>query len=132
MHALHGEAWVRRLASEGGAVRAACEAALRRAWDETLCWFGPDGADDPLAAAGVLNATPDVLRERFLATIGPTIETAGLDLPLRRDTDTADTATWVLTEPLPWDHWNAETYRISPASVSAAVTANAADTHHQK
>jgi phenylacetate-CoA oxygenase PaaI subunit len=115
MHALHGEAWVRRLAAAGGAVRDACEAALRRAWDETLCWFGPTSADDPIASAGILDAGPDMLRSRFLAAIGPTIQAARIALPVRRSGDE-----WELATPLPWDRWNSSTYRLDGAGEPAA------------
>lgn len=109
MHAMHGEAWVRRLARQGGAVRSALEAALRRAWGETLCWFGPAGEPGPLAADHILDATPDELRMRFLAVVGPTIEADALALPPRRS---ADGSTWELTEPLPWADWDPATYRL--------------------
>ena len=91
-------------------MRAATEAALRRILPETLCWFGPTGAaseQDALAAGGVLDATPDALRSRFLATLGPAIIAATLDLPIHLQGDS-----WALTEPLPWDRWNTETYRL--------------------
>lgn len=115
MHAQHAEAWVRRLAREGGAVRAACEASLHRAWAETLCWFGPEGATDPLSSAGVLDATPDELRARFLAAVGPTIRAENLQLPLRQAGD----GSWSLTEPLPWSRWDAARYRFATADGDA-------------
>ncbi|HEX6543223.1 MAG TPA: Phenylacetic acid catabolic protein [Ktedonobacterales bacterium] len=113
MHAQHGEGWVRRMAREGGAVRAAQQRALRRVWDEVFCWFGPAGTDDPLKAAGVLDATPDDLRARFLAIIGPMLGTVGFDLPLQRTGDR-----WELAEALPWDRWDAATYQLAPALAS--------------
>src|SRR5438874_5399489 len=71
IHAVHGEGWVRRLAKAGGAVRAALVASLNRLWNETLCWFGPN--DDPnmlrLYLEGVIDATPDELRTRYLQKI---------------------------------------------------------------
>jgi len=106
-HALHGEAWVRRLARAGDEVRAALEASLRRAWAETLCWFGPRGKGDPLAEAGVLDAAPDELRERFLAKVAPTIAAAKLALPVKKKGQG-----WALTAPLPWDRWDPDTYRL--------------------
>lgn len=115
VHGVHGTGWVRRLAREGGAVRQALLDALTGAWDETLCWFGPEGADDVLSRDGVLDATPDQLRSRFLAQVGPTIEAAGLDLPVRR---TAAGTGWELTRSLPWDRWDASTYRLAPAPAS--------------
>src|SRR5579872_4703214 len=73
IHFLHAEGWLRRLAKAGGAVRAALVASLKRNWDETLCWFGPN--DDPtmiqLQQEGVIDATPDELRSRFLRKIMP-------------------------------------------------------------
>ncbi|MGZ3638648.1 MAG: Phenylacetic acid catabolic protein, partial [Ktedonobacterales bacterium] len=117
MHAQHAEAWVRRLSREGGAVRAACESSLQRAWAETLCWFGPQGASDPLSTTHVLDATPDDLRARFLAVVGPTILAENLQLPLRQAAD----GSWSLAEPLPWDHWDAARYRFSTADSDAPV-----------
>ena len=110
-HTLHGNGWLRRLGREEGPVRAATEAALARILPETLCWFGPTGAaseQDALVAGAVLDATPDMLRSRFLSDIGPVGAAAKLDLPLRHQKGDS----WTLTEPLPWDRWDAETYRL--------------------
>jgi phenylacetate-CoA oxygenase PaaI subunit len=127
MHTLHGEAWVRRLANEGDRVRQASGASLRRAWDETLCWFGlPAPASDPLSAEGILDADPDTLRARFLATVGPTIEAAGLELPVRRSSKG-----WALTVPLPWDRWNAATYRLDAPTAAADAPAHLAAAQQQ-
>lgn len=115
MHAQHGEGWVRRMAREGGAARAAQQAALQRIWDEVFCWFGPAGAEDSLKTAGVLDATPDELRARFLTILGPMLGTVGLKLPLRRVGEQ-----WELSEPLPWERWDATTYQLAPAKSGAA------------
>jgi len=117
LHWLHGEGWVRRMAQEGGGVRAAIEASLQRIWPEVLCWLGPKGKKETLAATGVLDATPDELRTRFLAVVGPTIEAQSLALPVRHTNKG-----WELTEPLPWDRFDAATYRLRPARVAAAAT----------
>lgn len=126
LHATHGDAWVRRLAAQGGAVREACEAALRRNWDETLCWFGPaqSGADtpDPLSAEGILDATPDTLRARFLARVGPRLTAERLDLPVRA-TDTDSGSAFELAAPLPWKRWDSATYRLRPAAERARKAA---------
>jgi phenylacetate-CoA oxygenase PaaI subunit len=114
-HAMHAEPWVRRLARESGAVRSTLEAALRRAWWDALCWFGPAGPRDALAAA-VLDATPDALRARFLGRFGPILVAERLDLPVKQGKNGA----WKLTAPLPWDRWDAATYRLRP--ISAAET----------
>lgn len=118
VHALHGEAWVRRLAHGVPAVREAIEASLLRIWDEVLCWFGPANTTGPLAEGGVLDATPDALRGRFLGVIGPTIVATGLGLPVRRG---SDEQTWELTEPLAWEAWNAATYRLEGGTALGAA-----------
>jgi phenylacetate-CoA oxygenase PaaI subunit len=112
IHALHAEGWVRRLARGAPAVRAATKEALRRMWDETLCWFGPPGEAGPLAERGVLDATPDALRALFLGVVGPVIEGSGSALPVRR---IARRDTWELSAPLPWERWDPATYRLAPA-----------------
>jgi phenylacetate-CoA oxygenase PaaI subunit len=115
-HALHGQAWARRLARVPE-TRAAFEASLRRAWDETLCWFGPQGQGDPLSDAGVLDATPNVLRERFLAQVAPDIVASKLALPVR-----ATKKGWKHTQPLPWERWDAARYRLDPVDAPVAVS----------
>lgn len=117
VHALHGEAWVRRLARDVPAVRDALESALLRMWDETLCWFGPPAEKGALAEAGVLDTWPAVLRARFLAVVGPTITASGVGLPVRR-ANTGDG--WELTSPLPWSAWNAQTYRLEAQPTAAS------------
>ncbi|HEX6799823.1 MAG TPA: Phenylacetic acid catabolic protein [Ktedonobacterales bacterium] len=123
MHTMFGEAWARRLAREGGAVRAAFEAALRRDWDELLCWLGPIGDQDALAAAGVLDATPDTLRRRFLDAIGPAIVAEGLALPIRA----LESGGYELTAPLPWDRWDAATYGLAPEASRAQAKSKSAE-----
>jgi ring-1,2-phenylacetyl-CoA epoxidase subunit PaaC len=111
IHFLHAEGWVRRLAKAGGAVRAALIAALRRIWNETLCWFGPN--DDPamiqLQKEGVIDATPDELRSRFLRKIMPALNELDIEAP------TAFNATikqWEPAQPLPWSAWDAQGRRL--------------------
>jgi phenylacetate-CoA oxygenase PaaI subunit len=108
-HTAHGEAWVRRMARAGGTVHVALEEALRRGWDELLCWFGPAGGANPLAAARTLDATPDELRARFLAAVGPTIVAEGLTLPVHATT----AGGYELSVPLPWGRWDGSTYRLA-------------------
>ncbi len=111
IHFMHAEGWVARLANAGGAVRANLVTALGRWWDETLCWFGPD--DDPalcrLYSDGVIDATPDILRSRYLAVIMPTLLRVGLDEPVTRDDATG---AWRPSQPLPWERWDAEQRRL--------------------
>lgn len=122
VHAMHGEGWVRRLSRvDGGGgkgLRQALEAALLRVWDEVLCWFGPFGEAGPLAERGVLDATPDSLRERFLGVVGPTIIAVKLHLPVRAMTEGEG---WELTQPLPWEDWDHATYRLDRQRTATAL-----------
>jgi len=112
-HFMHGQAWMKRLAAAEGEAKRALEGSLRQAWAEVLCWFGPPGSGDTLSELVVLDAGPDVLRGRFLASVGPTILAAKLDLPLRKKGQG-----YHLSEALPWDVWDADTYRFpSPAEL---------------
>ena len=115
VHALHGDGWVRRLARGGAPLRAAIERALLAPWDEVLCWFGPAGVPGSLAEQRVLDASPDALRGRLLARIGPTLAELGLPLPLRRG---GKAGVWVLTAELPWARWDPATYRLAPAEAA--------------
>ncbi len=105
IHVIHGEGWVRRLAGAGGAVRGALVASLERLWDETLCWFGPN--DDPtmqrLYQEGIIDATPDELRSRYLDTIMPTLSSLELDVPASFN---ARTKHWEPSKQLPWQKWD--------------------------
>jgi phenylacetate-CoA oxygenase PaaI subunit len=111
IHEMNGEAWVRRLAKAGGAVRAAIAASLDRLWTETLCWFGPN--DDPamqqLYKEGIVDATPDELRIRYLKKIMPTLSGLDLDVPVSFD---AATKQWELSQSLPWTKWDAVGRRL--------------------
>ncbi len=118
LHAIHGDAWVRQLARDGATLREACEAALRANWDETLLWFGPTGAPDPLSDEGILDADPDSLRARFLARVGPRITAERLDLPV-----SAVGTEFELTAPLPWERWDGASYRLRPAAATAKKAA---------
>ncbi len=115
-HAAFAIAWVKRLASEGGPTRDGIEGALRRIWDETLCWFGPQ--DDPnahlLYDQHILDAMPDVLRARLLGHVGPVAQAARLHLPLR---PAERGNTWLLTLPLPWARWNPAKWQLDPSEV---------------
>ncbi len=107
-HFVYGKGWVLRLARAGGAVRSALHSALQRLWDETLCWFGP--RDDPfmqrLYDEGVIDASPDELRNRYLHRIMPVLNEAGLPFPVSFDADT-----WQPVHTLPWSNWDAEKRR---------------------
>lgn len=111
IHFLHAEGWVRRLAKAGGAVRAALIAALGRLWDETLCWFGPndDAAMIQLQKEGVIDATPDELRSRYLRKIMPTLSDLDIAMPTAFN---ATTREWEVTQALRWSAWDAQGRRL--------------------
>ena len=112
IHEMHADGWVRRLAKAGGAVRSTLVASLFRLWDETLCWFGPQ--DDPamqsLYRDGIIDATPDELRRRYLHTIMPTLSNLAIEVPVQLN---AETKCWELHESLPWNTWDSATRRKS-------------------
>ena len=95
----------------GGAVRAALIAALGRIWDETLCWFGPrdDAAMIQLEKEGVIDATPDELRSRYLSKIMPTLNELDIAMPTAFN---ASAHQWELTQPLRWSAWDAQGRRL--------------------
>jgi len=112
IHEMHADGWVRRLAKVGGAVRSTLVASLIRLWDETLCWFGPN--DDPnmqqLYREGIIDATPDELRSRYLQKIMPTLSSLEIDVPVSFN---AGTKRWELRQALPWNAWDSVTRRTS-------------------
>ena len=111
IHSVYAEAWVRRLSKPGGAVHAALVTSLTALWDETLCWFGLN--DDPtmqrLYQEGIIDATPDELRARYLHKIMPTLSSLDIEMPVSFN---AVTKQWELTQPLPWAQWNAVARRL--------------------
>src|SRR5437588_7315732 len=111
IHEMHGEGWVRRLAKAGGAVRATLVASLERLWNETLCWFGPN--DDPimqrLYREGIIDATPDELRARYLKKIMHTLQGLDIEVPASFN---ASNKRWELTGALPWERWDAVGRRL--------------------
>jgi phenylacetate-CoA oxygenase PaaI subunit len=111
IHEMHADGWVRRLAKAGGAVRATLAASLYGLWDETLCWFGPedDATMHSLYREGIIDATPDELRRRYLQKIMPTLSNLEIDVPAFFD---ADTKSWELRQPLPWKNWDPVARRV--------------------
>src|SRR5690242_19595116 len=105
IHQIHAEAWVRRLSKAGGAVRSALINSLNRLWDETLCWFGPqdDSNMQQLYREGIIDATPDELRSRYLQKIMPTLAGLEIDVPVSFN---ATTKHWEISKSLPWDKWD--------------------------
>ncbi|MBA2284244.1 MAG: phenylacetate-CoA oxygenase subunit PaaI [Ktedonobacteraceae bacterium] len=112
IHSMHAEGWVRRLANVGGAVRRTLAQSLATLWDETLCWFGPD--DDPamqrLHQEGIIDATPNELRNRYLHKIMPVLNSVDLDMPVSFN---AETKVWEPAQELPWTRWDRDSRRLS-------------------
>ena len=92
-------------------MRAALADSLSHLWDETLCWFGPD--DDPnmqrLYREGMIDATPDELRSRYLQKIMPILSSLELVVPA---TFNDTTKCWELIQQLPWPEWDAVGRRL--------------------
>jgi phenylacetate-CoA oxygenase PaaI subunit len=108
-HAIHGAGWLRQLAAEGPGVRAGLADIVRQAWDDTLCWFGPEagGVLAPLVEMGVLREAGDAARQRFLTSVGPLLNGTGLEAPVR-----SEGTGWALMEPLPWSRWDEARRRV--------------------
>jgi ring-1,2-phenylacetyl-CoA epoxidase subunit PaaC len=111
MHQVHGEGWVRRLATTGGAVRKTLIASLTRFWDETLCWFGPsdDATMQHLVREEIIDASPDELRNRYLQKIMPVLSSLDIEVPVSFN---AGEKRWELTLPLLWTRWNPTSRRL--------------------
>lgn len=105
-HYEHGRGWVARLAAtERG--REALEEAFRPAWRECLRWFGPDddALGNRLAAVGVTDAGPAVLRARWLARVAPLVKQAGFELADREDGE------WRSRVEVGWESWDGDRRR---------------------
>lgn len=111
IHQVHGEGWVRRLASIGGAVRKTLIASLTRCWDETLCWFGPtdDTTMQRMFHEAIIDASPDELRSRYLQKIMPVLSSLDIEVPVAFN---VEEKRWEPTQPLPWTRWNATSRRL--------------------
>jgi 1,2-phenylacetyl-CoA epoxidase catalytic subunit len=111
LHLNHALAWVHRLGGEGGPAARALETAILAIWDDALCWLGaPDDAGMlQLAAHGVLDATPEILRARVMRQIIPAAQSAGLALPAH---PAPSGKAWRLARPLPWERWNPRRWEL--------------------
>jgi ring-1,2-phenylacetyl-CoA epoxidase subunit PaaC len=111
IHQVHAQGWVRRLARARGAVRAALTNSIHSLWNETLCWFGPQG--DPsmqqLYREGSIDATLYELRSRYLQKIMPTLRSVEIEVPVSFN---ATTKQWEVTQSLPWEKWDAVGRRL--------------------
>ena len=97
-HWVHAAGWVRRLSiSEPSRLAQA----LAQVWDDAFVWFGAtdDTVIGPLAGAGILDDSPDVLRARLRSRVAPILDEGRLAEPL-------------LARELPWSHWDPNARRL--------------------
>ena len=81
-HAVHGRAWVGRLASGPEETAAHLREISERSWPQCIAWFGPenDNGLDELHDAGVLADSAAELRGLYVDAVAPVFEDAGIDL----------------------------------------------------
>lgn len=118
-HFEHARGWTDRLArTEKG--RAALVEVFEPALASCLRWFG--SPEDPLATAlveaSIVAATPDELRERWLAKVGPTLDAAGLGLLSRGGDDR-----WRTAVDVEWTVWRSEARRATEGGPDADTLA---------
>jgi ring-1,2-phenylacetyl-CoA epoxidase subunit PaaA len=65
-----------------------------------------------LSREGIIDATPDELRRRYLHTIMPTLSSLEIEVPVIFEIEAKD---WVLREALPWQTWDPVARRLIPA-----------------
>jgi phenylacetate-CoA oxygenase PaaI subunit len=80
-HEAHGAAWFRRLGKAGSSARAALQDALDARWAAVLHWFGPDDFGSNEVKEGLMDATGEEMRVRFIGRIAPMVSESGLKLP---------------------------------------------------
>lgn len=109
-HLEHGSGWTLRMA-ETEAGRQALSAVFGPAVAACLRWFGsPDGAVGVrLAEHGIVDGTPDDLRGRWLALVGPSMRDAGLEI-----VEADGAAGWAYSGELDWNGWDGERRRFGP------------------
>lgn len=78
-HRVHGLAWLRRLAGGGAVARARLREECERVLASTLAWLDPADGPADLLAAEELAVPGAVLRERFVADVGPALQLVDVD-----------------------------------------------------
>lgn len=78
-HAAHGAAWFRRLARANEETRSALAAAAEGVFTVTLRWFGSPASERAtlIQETGVVDATGDALRERYIERVTPLLDELG-------------------------------------------------------
>lgn len=80
-HRLHASAWLRRLADDTGEARTRLEAAWLALLPDAATVFTPLPGEERLVAAGVIDASSEVLETRWRQAIGSTCRELGLAVP---------------------------------------------------
>ena len=62
-----------------------------------------------LYRAGIIDATPDELRNRYLQKIMPALSSVEIEVPVSFH---ATTKRWEVTQPLPWSSWDSVGRRL--------------------
>ncbi|MEM7343553.1 MAG: Phenylacetic acid catabolic protein [Chloroflexota bacterium] len=111
-HAMYGATWVRSLSKEGTAARQVLNTALHKIWPEVICWLGRPGDPYQKSAieAGLLCDDVEALQQTFLKRVGPLLQALNHGLPISYDENDGH---WTITNPLPWEQWDAKTRRLS-------------------
>lgn len=112
-HTLHGQGWFLRHA-EAPKARQALREASQALWPAVLAWFGPDGREDPLVAAGIKRHADAELLERYLDESRPYLKAVGL----APEALTADARA-----ALDWRAWSTQMRRVNPEGPDEATIA---------
>ncbi|MBI1743134.1 phenylacetate-CoA oxygenase subunit PaaI [Candidatus Acetothermia bacterium] len=117
-HFQHGKGWITRLASSSPKAKVELEKKIRAILPALMSWFGKPGSapEQALAQPGIIEADSDGLRDRFLNTVAPVLQSANLELPITTDVITGQ---WILSTPLDWKGWDESARRFSKKGLDA-------------
>jgi phenylacetate-CoA oxygenase PaaI subunit len=117
-HFQHGRGWILRLATSSPQAKRELERKIRTVLPPLMSWFGKPGSasERALFEVGVLDTDSDGLRDRFLNSVAPVLQSASLDLPLMTDVITGQ---WILSTELDWREWDESRRRTSKTGLDA-------------
>lgn len=106
-HFVHARAWFERLLDGPDELVERLDDVVQGVWPQCVAFWGPagDNALDRLAAAGVLSAPSNALRDRWLDGIAPLL-TGSVRVPARRDD-----GGWSVEVEIDWEGWNPSSRR---------------------
>ncbi|MDQ3707683.1 MAG: phenylacetate-CoA oxygenase subunit PaaC [Chloroflexota bacterium] len=87
-HLMHGDIWIKRLASFSPESRERLIAALDSLWPDALGMFEPLPGEEELVASGVLEAPMSELQAEWLEQVAPYFESLDLPFPAKKDEST--------------------------------------------